>query len=106
MTPIKKITTFLVSLVVAGIVLSTSIVSAQQAQGNFFCIPTYELLIEQTEKKELLLTFAGMTRTGMTLYFFTNDTEFSVFFRDRVTSHYCTAPNYYGSILNSTPIED
>ena len=104
MTSIKKVTIFLASLAVAGIILNTSIVSAQQS--NFFCIPTYEQLIEQTEKKELLLTFAGMTRTGMTLYFFTNDTEFSVFFRDRVTSHYCTAPNYYGSILNSTPIED
>ena len=105
MTPIKKITTFLVSLVVAGIVLSTSIVSAQQAQGNFFCIPTYELLIEQTEKRELAIEFVGMTRTGMALWFFANDTEFSVFFKDRVTGQYCTSPNYYGTIMKPTSTE-
>ena len=107
MISIKKITTFLASLVVAGIVLSTSIVFAQQAQqSNFFCIPTYEHLIEQTEKRELLLAFVGVTRTGMSLWFFANATDFSVFFKDRVTGQYCTAPNYYGSILNATPVED
>ena len=107
MISIKKITTFLASLVVAGIVLSNSIVFAQQAQqSDFFCIPTYEQLIEQTEKRELLLAFVGVTRTGMSLWFFANATDFSVFFKDRVTGQYCTAPNYYGSILNAIPVED
>ena len=104
MISIKKITTFLASLVVAGIVLSTSIVSAQQS--NFFCIPTYEQLIEQTEKKELVLAFAGVARQGQPLWFFVNDTEFSVFFKDRVTGQYCTAPNYYGVTVNAPPVED
>ena len=104
MTVIKKITTFLASLVVAGIVLNASIVFAQQS--NFFCIPTYEQLIEQTEKRKLLLAFVGVTRTGMSLWFFANATDFSVFFKDRVTGQYCTAPNYYGSILNAIPVED
>jgi len=104
MTSIKKITIFLASLVVAGIVLSTSIVSAQQS--NFFCIPTYEQLIEQTEKKELVLAFAGVARQGQPLWFFVNDTDWSVFFKDRRTGHYCTAPNYYGTIVTAVPTED
>ena len=104
MTSIKKITIFLASLVVAGIVLSTSIVSAQQS--NFFCIPTYEQLIEQTEKKELVLAWAGVARQGQALWFFVNDTDWSVFFIDRTTGHYCTAPNYYGSTVNAPPVED
>ena len=107
MTVIKKITTFLASLVVAGIVLSNSIVFAQQAQqSDFFCIPTYEQLIEQTEKKELVLVFAGVARQGQPLWFFVNDTDWSVFFKDRTTGHYCTAPNYYGKILDPTSTED
>jgi len=104
MTAIKKITTFLASLVVAGIVLNASIVFAQQS--NFFCIPTYEQLIEQTEKKELVLAFAGVARQGQALWFFINDTDWSVFFKDRATGQYCTAPNYYGAILNATPTEE
>tara|TARA_B100000315_G_scaffold109426_1_gene100422 strand:- start:1267 stop:1611 length:345 start_codon:yes stop_codon:yes gene_type:complete len=104
MTSIKRITTFLTSIVVAGIVLSTSIVSAQQS--NFFCIPTYEQLIEQTEKKELVLAFAGVARQGQSLWFFINDTDWSVFFKDRATGQYCTAPNYYGKILDQTSTED
>ena len=104
MTSVKKITTFLASLVVAGIVLNVSIVSAQQS--NFFCIPTYEELIKQTEKKELVLAFAGVARQGQALWFFVNDTDWSVFFKDRVTGHYCTAPNYYGTILDPTSTED
>ena len=103
MTSIKKITTFLASLVVASVALNTSIASAQ---GNFFCIPTYEQLIEQTEKKELVLAFAGVARQGQPLWFFVNDTEFSVFFKDRVTGQYCTAPNYYGVTVNAPPVED
>jgi len=106
MTVIKKITTFLASLVVAGIVLNASIVFAQQTQGNFFCIPTYEQLIEQTEKKELVLAFAGVARQGQPLWFFVNDTDWSVFFKDRTTGHYCTAPNYYGTIVTAVPTED
>ena len=108
MTVIKKITTFLASFVFVGILLNTtpyaSIASAQQ--GNYFCIPTYDQLIKQTSEKELLLAFVGMTGTGMTLYFFANGTDFSVFFKDRATGQYCTAPNYYGNILNPAPIED
>ena len=103
MTSIKRITTFLASLVVASIVLNTSIASAQ---GNFFCIPTYEELIKQTEEKELVLAFAGVARQGKALWFFINDTDWSVFFKDRVTGHYCTAPNYYGTILDPTSTED
>ena len=104
MTVIKKITTFLASLVVAGIVLNASIVFAQQS--NFFCIPTYEQLIEQTEKRELVLAFAGVAKQGQPLWFFVNATDWSVFFKDRATGHYCTAPNYYGTVLNPTSTED
>tara|TARA_B100000929_G_C15399587_1_gene384081 strand:+ start:37 stop:357 length:321 start_codon:yes stop_codon:yes gene_type:complete len=104
MTSIKKVTIFLASLVVAGIILNTSIASAQQS--NFFCIPTYEQLIEQTEKKELVLAWAGVARQGQALWFFVNDTDWSVFFKDRTTGHYCTAPNYYGSTVNAPPVED
>ena len=103
MTVIKKITTFLASLVVASVALNTSIASAQ---GNFFCIPTYEELIKQTEEKELVLAWAGVARQGQPLWFFVNDTEFSVFFKDRVTGQYCTAPNYYGVTVNAPPVED
>ena len=103
MTVIKKITTFLASLVVASVALNTSIASAQ---GNFFCIPTYEELIKQTEEKELVLAFAGVAKQGQSLWFFINDTDWSVFFKDRATGQYCTAPNYYGNILNPAPIED
>ena len=106
MTSIKKITVFLASLVVAGIVLNTSIASAQQQLPNMYCIATYEQLIKQTQEKELLLAFVGVTRTGLNLWFFANSTDFSVFFKDRVTGQYCTAPNYYGVILNSTSTEN
>ena len=104
MTPIKKITTFLASLVVASVALNTTL-NAQQG-GGIFCIPTYEELIKQTEDKELVLAFAGVARQGQALWFFINDTDWSVFFKDRVTGHYCTAPNYYGTILNPTSTED
>ena len=104
MTPIKKITTFLASLVVASVALNTTL-NAQQG-GGIFCIPTYEELIKQTEEKELVLAFAGVARQGQALWFFVNDTDWSVFFKDRVTGHYCTAPNYYGTILNPTSTED
>ena len=104
MTVIKKITTFLASLVVASVALNTSIASAQQS--NFYCIPTYEELIKQTEEKELVLAFAGVARQGQALWFFINDRDWSVFFKDRTTGHYCTAPNYYGTILNPTSTED
>ena len=110
MTSIKKITTFLASLVVASILLNTtpyaSIASAQQQLPNMYCIPTYEQLIKETQEKELLLAFVGVTRTGLNLWFFANSTDFSVFFKDRVTGQYCTAPNYYGMILNSTSTEN
>ena len=104
MTSVKKITTFLASLVVASVALNTTL-NAQQQTG-IFCIPTYEELIKQTEKKELVLAFAGVARQGQSLWFFINDTDWSVFFKDRVTGHYCTAPNYYGTILNPTSTED
>ena len=104
MTPIKKITTFLASLIVASVALNTTL-NAQQG-GGIFCIPTYEELIKQTEDKELVLAFAGVARQGQALWFFINDTDWSVFFKDRVTGHYCTAPNYYGTILNPTSTED
>ena len=104
MTPIKKITTFLASLVVASVALNTTL-NAQQG-GGIFCIPTYEELIKQTEEKELVLAFSGVARQGQALWFFINDTDWSVFFKDRVTGHYCTAPNYYGTILNPTSTED
>ena len=106
MTSIKKITIFLSSLVVAGIVLNTSIASAQQQLPNMYCIATYEQLIKQTQEKELLLAFVGVTRIGLNLWFFANSTDFSVFFKDRVTGQYCTAPNYYGSTVNAPPVED
>ena len=105
MKSIKQIITILASLVFAGMVLNVPVASAQNAQGNFFCIPTYELLIKQTEERELAIEFVGMTRTGMALWFFANDTEFSVFFKDRVTGQYCTAPNYYGAIIKPMPTE-
>ena len=104
MISVKKITTFLASLVVVGIILNTSIASAQQS--NFYCIPTYEELIKQTEEIELVLAFAGVARMGQPLWFFINDTDWSVFFKDRVTGHYCTAPNYYGTIVTAVPTED
>ena len=106
MTSIKKITTFLASLVVASVALNTTL-NAQQG-GGIFCIPTYEELIKQTEEKELVLAWAGVARQGQPLWFFVNDTEFSVFFKDRVTGQYCTAPNYYGATVNAppAPVED
>ena len=104
MTSIKKITTFLASLVVASVALNTTL-NAQQG-GGIFCIPTYEELIKQTEDKELVLAFAGVARQGQALWFFINDTDWSVFFKDRATGQYCTAPNYYGKILDPTPTED
>ena len=105
MTSIKQIITILFSLVFAGLVLNVPVASSQPAQGNFFCIPTYELLIKQTEERELVIEFVGMTRTGMALWFFANDTDFSVFFKDRVTGQYCTSPNYYGTIMKPTSTE-
>jgi len=50
MTSVKKITTFLASLVVASVALNTTL-NAQQQTG-IFCIPTYEELIKQTEEKD------------------------------------------------------
>ena len=104
MISVKKITTFLASLVVASVALNTTL-NAQQ-QGGIFCIPTYEELIKQTEEKELVLAIAGVARMGQPLWFFINDTDWSVFFKDRVTGHYCTAPNYYGTIVTAVPTED
>ena len=103
MTSIKKITTFLASLVVANVALNTTL-DAQQL--SVFCISSYEQLIKQTGEKELLLEFAGVTKTGIALWFFANDRDFSVFFKDHTTGQYCTAPNYYGAILNATPTEE
>ena len=103
MISIKRISIFLASIVIAVISLNVSIASAQ---GNFFCIPTYELLIKQTEEKNQLLSFAGITRTGQPLWFFANDTEFSVFYKDHSTGYYCTSPNYYGSRIEPVPTED
>ena len=103
MTSVKKITTFLASLVVASVALNTTL-NAQQL--SVFCIPSYEQLIKQTGEKELLLEFAGVTKTGISLWFFANARDFSVFFKDHTTGQYCTAPNYYGAILNATPTED
>ena len=103
MTSIKQITTFLASLVVASVALNTTL-NAQQ--GSMFCIPTYEEMIKQTEEKELVLSFAGLARQGQSLWFFVNDTDWTVFFKDRTTGQYCTAPNYYGAILNVTPTEE
>jgi hypothetical protein len=107
MTSIKKITTFLASLVVASILLNTtpyaSIASAQQA-GGMYCVSSYEQLVMETQEKELLLAFVGITRTGMPLWFFANSTNFSVFFKDRITGNYCTAPNYFGNIIDITPM--
>ena len=103
MISIKRISIFLASIVVAGISLNVSIASAQ---GNFFCIATYEFLIKQAEDKNQLLSFAGITRTGQPLWFFVNDTEFSVFYKDRSTGYYCTSPNYYGLRIEPVPTED
>jgi len=110
MIPIKKITTFLASLVVVGIILNISVVAAEHTtqQPNFFCIHTYEELIKQTEEKEMVLAWAGVNRLGLALWFFVNDTDWSVFFKDRTTSQYCTAPGYYGPTVNAppAPVED
>ena len=103
MISIQRISIFLASIVVAGISLNVSIASAQ---GNFFCIATYEFLIKQTEDKNQLLSFAGITKTGQPLWFFVNDTEFSVFYKDHSTGYYCTSPNYYGSRIEPVPTED
>ena len=106
MTSIKQIITILFSLVFAGLVLNVPVASSQPAQGNFFCIATYEFLIKQAEDKNQLLSFAGITRTGQPLWFFVNDTEFSVFYKDHSTGYYCTSPNYYGSRIEPVPTED
>ena len=56
----------------------------------------------------MVLAWAGVNRLGLALWFFVNDTDWSVFFKDRTTSQYCTAPGYYGPTVNAppAPVED
>jgi hypothetical protein len=91
---IKKITTFFVSFVVVNVILNTTL-NAQE--GIIYCISSHEQLIKETEKKQMLLVFSGMTKAGMPLWFFRSDTDFTVFFKDQ-TGKYCTTPNHYGTI--------
>ena len=91
MLPIKKITTFLASLVVVSVILNTTL-NAQE--GIIYCISSLEQLIKETGEKQMLLAFAGTTKTGMPLWFFISDTE-----------KYCTSPNHYGTLLNRKSYE-
>ena len=103
MTSIKKITIFLASLIVASVTLNTTL-NAQQA-GGMYCVSSYEQLIEETEERDQLLAFIGVTRTGTALWFFTNSKNFSVFYKDQNTGDYCTSPKYWGKIVNSLPMD-
>ena len=102
MLPIKKITTFLASLVVVSVILNTTL-NAQE--GIIYCISSLEQLIKETGEKQMLLAFAGTTKTGMPLWFFISDADFTVFFKNSVTEKYCTSPNHYGTLLNRKSYE-
>ena len=100
---IKQVLIFIASLAVASIALNTSL----HAQlGGMYCIDSYEQVEQETGEKEQTLVFAGITRTGLPLWFFKSDRSFTVFFKSRLTGKYCTAPNYHGNILNDLPIEE
>ena len=90
----------------ASIALNTSLHAqcakqeAEPTAGNMYCVSSYEQLLQETGNKEQTLAFAGITRTGLPLWFFKSDRSFTVFFKSRLTGKYCTAPNYHGNILN------
>ena len=109
---IRQTLIFIASLAVASIALNTSLYAqcakpeAEPIAGGTYCISSYEELMQETGEKELTLAFAGITRTGLPLWFFKNDKGFTVFFKSRLTGKYCTAPNYFGKIINVTPMEE
>jgi hypothetical protein len=109
---IRQTLIFIASLAVASIALNTSLHAqcakqeAEPTAGNMYCVSSYEQLLQETGNKEQTLAFAGITRTGLPLWFFKSDTGFTVFFKSRLTGKYCTAPNYFGKIINVTPIEE
>ena len=104
MVKIKQTIIFLVAIAVASLTFNSSL--SAQTQGGMYCVSTYEELMQQTEERKQVLAFVGITRTGVALWFFTNAENFSVFFKDRMTGNYCTAPNYWGKIVNTMPMED
>ena len=112
MPSIKYVILFLVSFlacfIIVGLLINSSSSSKAWAQptGGMYCVSSYEELMKETKKREQLLAFVGITRTGTALWFFANAENFSVFFKDRMTGNYCTAPNYWGKIVNTMPMED
>ena len=111
MPSIKYVILFLVSFVtcfiVVGMILNSSSFSKALAQptAGMYCVSSYEQLIEETEERDQLLAFIGITRTGTPLWFFANSDNFSVFYKDRNTGHYCTSPKYWGKIVESLPMD-
>jgi hypothetical protein len=105
---IKNILTFLAALAVASIALNTSLsAGSKESRGTIpndptgvYCINSTEELNIQTKEKGLTFLFNGITRTGIPLWFYRNDTGFTVFYRTPARQ-YCTTPNYFGEILES-----
>ena len=104
---IKQTLIFIASLAVASIALNTSLYAqcakpeAELTAIGQYCVDSYEQLVKETEEKEQFLAFVGLTVTGTPLWFFASSKSFSVFFRDFATGKYCTAPNYFGKIVDS-----
>ena len=94
---IRQTLIFIASLAIASIALNTSL---HAQTGGMYCISSYEQVEQETGEKGQTLVFAGITRTGLPLWFFKSDRSFTVFFKSRLTGKYCTAPNYHGNILN------
>jgi len=103
---LRKTLLFLASLLAGSILLNTSILAGSPGKPKqpggatpLYCIESTEELERQVAQKGLKFLFSGITRNGIPLWFYSNNTSFTVFYRtpDR---DYCTTPNYYGDIID------
>ncbi len=101
---IKQTLLFLACFTLLSLLWNSS-ATAQEGAG-MYCVSSYEQLMHETLQKEQSLAFAGITRAGLPLWFFKNEENFTVFFKSRLTGKYCTAPNYFGKIIDVTPMEE
>ena len=109
MNTIRKTLILLASLAVASIAMNTTL-SAGSANKNIgpdgtYCINSGEELKQQTAQKGLNFIFAGISRNGIPLWFYTNDDAFTVFYLTP-EGKYCTSPNFFGDIIETASTGD
>ena len=102
---LRKTLLFLASLLAGSILLNTSILAGSPGNPKqpggvtlLYCVQSTEELEKQIAQKRLTFLFSGITRNGIPLWFYRNDTSFTVFYRTPERD-YCTTPNFYGDVI-------